>query len=259
MRSWKEHIQAPLPCRRVQQPLEGSLGKGLNFECNWSLGQNAFTPLTFSAFQSCSVSRAVSLAVSQLLEKFPDKSPDSCHFSPLEMAQVLSVLLPTPQWLWDKYITQKAFCLLVACPPLTLMSRTHPTATADKQGKFSPLPLTVLFPTSLACSKGLGSPPGQRLLFPTFCTEPGQQPFQKTELNLTVSTHMWEHFPYSHTRMQNYLPRSQAQNTHVPVPLKAEKPWNAVLREPWAQAGPLTWGHGTRRLELGLGCSGVNN
>lgn len=58
---------------------------------------------------------------------------------------------------------------------------------------------------------------------------------------------------------QNYLPRSQAQNIHVSVPLKPEKPWNAVLREPWAQPGPLTWDRGTRRLELDPGCSGVNN
>lgn len=173
----------------------GFPGERAEFECNWSLGQNAFTPLTLSASQPqqalCSVSRAVSLAVSQLLENSPDKSPDSCHFPPSWNGSSSScIMLPTPQWAWHKYKTHKAFCLLVACPPLTLMSRTHLTDTADRTGQVLPTATHCAISYLSHSFQGMGSSPEQRLLFPTFCTQPGQQSFQKTELNLTANTHM---------------------------------------------------------------------
>lgn len=149
-------------------------------------------------------------------------------------------MLPTPPWAWDKYITHKAFCLLVACPSLTLISRTHPTDTADRTGQ--------VLPTATHCAssylshlfQGPGQPTWTEIAFPHILHTAGQQPFQKTELNLTVNTHVLEHFPYSHTRMQNYLLRPQTQNTHVSVPCKPEKPWNAVvLRAPSSARLPL--------------------
>lgn len=123
-----------------------------------------------------------------------------------------------------RQVPNKAFCLLVACPPLTLMSRTHPTDTTDRTGQVLPTATHCAISYRSRLFQGTEHPPGQRLLFPMFCTQPAQQPFQKTELNLTVNTRMLEHFPCSYTRMQNCLPRSPAQNTHLSVPLKPEKP-----------------------------------
>lgn len=250
-------------CRRMQQPLEGSLGKGLN-----SSATGAWVKMLLPHWHSlppspskalCSVSHAVSLAVSQLLENSPDKSPDSCHFPPSWNGSSSScIMLPTPQWAWHKYKTHKAFCLLVACPPLTLMSRTHLTDTADRTGQVLPTATHCTISYLSHSFQGMGSSPEQRLLFPTFCTQPGQQSFQKTELNLTANTHV-EHFPCSHTRMQNYLPISQAQNTHISVPISQRSHEMQCPESPEPSQAALTWGHGTHRLELGPGCSGVNN
>lgn len=141
-----------LPYRRGRQPVMGSLQKGLNRGCNWISGWNAFTPLTFSVFNSTRkavYSHSLVLALWPSLYRLKNsliKVQTVAIFLLLKrLKSSLCYVANYKTSLIDKYPIHKTFCLLVASPPLALTNRIYPTDTSlTKQGRFSPLLFTVL-------------------------------------------------------------------------------------------------------------------
>lgn len=73
-----------------------------------------------------------------------------------------------------RQVPNKAFCLLVACPPLTLMSRTHPTDTTDRTGQVLPTATHCAISYRSRLFQGTEQPTWTEIAFPhvlhTACT-----------------------------------------------------------------------------------------